>query len=321
MDATASAPRPPAVRALSRRTILAALAGAVLLLGAAPPAGMAIVHRIDDDLAFDAGATDLPPGSSRAVAAIAALVHRETDVNRWVANDPWFMPGHWLDNMPNFQQGMFAALARATAELRDRLGRTRGTSQEDPDLREAAGLLQFPGDKWIVDLATSPWPQATSEAQYRRARKALLAYNARLAAGGAAFERRADNLLETLDRIALDLGASAAGLDRRIAEHGGRPFDPGADDIFYTIKGQAYGYAMVLRGLGRDFETLLRDRGVAPLWNQMLESLGHAARMDPLVVMNAAPDGVLFPSHLAGQGFYVLRARAQLREITNVLAK
>jgi hypothetical protein len=66
---------------------------------------------------------------------------------------------------------------------------------------------------------------------------------------------------------------------------------------------------------------LLRDRGVAPLWNQMLESLGHAARMDPLVVMNAAPDGVLFPSHLAAQGFYVLRARAQLREITNVLAK
>jgi hypothetical protein len=216
---------------------------------------------------------------------------------------------------------MFAALARTTAELRDRLGRTRGTSQEDADLREAAGLLQFPGDKWIVDLATSPWPQATSEAQYRRARKALLAYNARLASGSAAFERRADNLLETLDRIALDLGASAAGLDRRIAEHGGWLLDRGADDLFYTVKGQAYGYALALRALAEDFGPVLRDRGVGPLWAQMLESLGHAARMDPLVVMNAAPDGVFFPSHLAAQGFYVLRARAQMREITNVLAK
>ena len=43
--------------------------------------------------------------------------------------------------------------------------------------------------------------------------------------------------------------------------------------------------------------------------------------MTGTIVMNGAPDGLLFPSHLAAQGFYVLRARAQLREITNVLLK
>jgi hypothetical protein len=303
------------------RLAIPGLAAVALLLVLGLPVGMAVTHRIDDDLGFQAPVADLPPGGSRTVGMIAALVHRETDVNRWVANDPWFMPGHWLDNMPNFQQGMFAALARTTAELRDRLGRTRGTSQEDPDLREAAGLLQFPGDKWVIDLATSPWPQTTSEAQYRRARKALLAYNDRLSGGRAVLERRADNLLETLDRIALDLGASAAALDQRIAEHGGRIFDPRADDVFYSIKGQSYGYALVLRALAEDFDALLRERGIATLWAQMLASLDHAARMDPLVVINAAPDGILLPSHLAAQGFYVLRARAQMREITNVLLK
>ena len=303
------------------RLAIPGLAAVALLLVLGLPVGMAVTHRIDDDLGFQAPVADLPPGGSRTVGMIAALVHRETDVNRWVANDPWFMPWHWLDNMPNFQQGMFAALARTTAELRDRLGRTRGTSQEDPDLREAAGLLQFPGDKWVIDLATSPWPQTTSEAQYRRARKALLAYNDRLSGGRAVLERRADNLLETLDRIALDLGASAAALDQRIAEHGGRVFDPRADDVFYSIKGQSYGYALVLRALAEDFDALLRERGIATLWAQMLASLDHAARMDPLVVINAAPDGILLPSHLAAQGFYVLRARAQMREITNVLLK
>jgi hypothetical protein len=303
------------------RLAIPGLAAVALLLALGLPVGMAVTHRIDDDLGFQAPVADLPPGGSRTVGMIAALVHRETDVNRWVANDPWFMPGHWLDNMPNFQQGMFAALARTTAELRDRLGRTRGTSQEDPDLREAAGLLQFPGDKWVIDLATSPWPQTTSEAQYRRARKALLAYNDRLSGGRAVLERRADNLLETLDRIALDLGASAAALDQRIAEHGGRVFDPRADDVFYSIKGQSYGYAIVLRALAEDFDALMRERGIATLWAQMLASLDHAARMDPLVVINAAPDGILLPSHLAAQGFYVLRARAQMREITNVLLK
>jgi hypothetical protein len=313
-------PEPVAAKRRLRGGAALALALAVAL-AATLPIGMWVVHRVDDDLAFAPPASDLPRGGSRAVAMIAALVARETDVNRWVANDPWFLPGHWLDNMPNFQQGLFAALARATAELRDRLGRARGTSQDDPDLREAAGLLQFPGDKWVIDLATSPWPQAPSEAQYRRARKALLAYNARLGAGQALFERRADNLLETLDRIALDLGSSAAALDQRIAAHAGNPFDRRADDVFYSIKGQSYAYALVLRALAVDFADVLRDRNVATLWDNMLASLDRAATMAPLVILNGAPDGMLFASHLSAQGFYVLRARAQLREIRDVLLK
>lgn len=318
----ASAQANPRPRFLARlpRFGLAALAIGVLLL-AAMPVAMLAVHRIDDDLRFAPAAADTPPGGSRAVATIAALVERETDIHRWVANDPWFMPGHWLDNMPHFQQGMLGALARTTAELRDRIARARGTSQDDPDLREAAGLLQFPGDKWVVDFATSPWPQATSEAQYRRARKALLAYNARLASGRALFERRADNLIETLDRIALDLGASAAALEQRIAEHGGTLFDRRADDVFYSIKGQSYAYALVLRGFADDFDALLRERGVGTLWANMLAALEQTARIEPLVVLNAAPDGMLFANHLAAQGFYLMRARTQMRDIANVLQK
>lgn len=285
------------------------------------PTGMLVVHKVDDDPKFALAEGEMPANGSRTIAMIAALVHRETDVNRWVANDPWFLPGAWLDNMPNFQQGLMAALARSTVEMRDQVGRARGTSQDDGDLREAAGLLQFPGNKWIIDLATSPWPQTTSEAQYRRARQALLNYNKRLASGQAVFERRADNLLATLDRIALDLGSSSAVLDQRITEAGGNPFDRRADDIFYSIKGQSYGYSLVLRELAQDFAAIVRERDVGTLWTNMLASLGHAAAMEPWIVMNGAPDGLLFPSHLAAQGFYVLRARAQLREITNVLLK
>jgi hypothetical protein len=53
----------------------------------------------------------------------------------------------------------------------------------------------------------------------------------------------------------------------------------------------------------------------------MLESLRVAAGMDPLIVSNGAPDGLLFPNHLAAQGFYLLRARTQMRELSNVLTK
>jgi len=308
----------PARRRLPWRWIAVAL---ILLLVLGMPIGMLMKHKVDDDPTFQLGEGEVPAGGSRAVAMAAALIHREVDVNGWVANDPWFMPGHWIDNMPNFQQGMMAAIARFSIELADQVGRARGTSQTDTDLREAAGRLQFPGDKWIIDLATSPWPQSSSEEQYRTGRRALLNYNKRLGDGQAVYERRGDNLMATIDRLALDLGSSSAVLEQRIAEFGGSVFDTRADDIFYSVKGQSYAYAMVLRELGRDFQALLRERGIESLWANMISSLDQAAAMNPFVVLNGLPDGVFFPNHLAAQGFYVLRARAQMREVTNVLLK
>ena len=41
----------------------------------------------------------------------------------------------------------------------------------------------------------------------------------------------------------------------------------------------------------------------------------------PTVIVNGDPEGQLLPSHLAAQGFYLLRARTQLKEIANILLK
>jgi hypothetical protein len=43
--------------------------------------------------------------------------------------------------------------------------------------------------------------------------------------------------------------------------------------------------------------------------------------MYPLIVANGAQDGLVVPSHLSAQGFYLLRARTQLREVGDALAK
>ena len=66
---------------------------------------------------------------------------------------------------------------------------------------------------------------------------------------------------------------------------------------------------------------MVRERQLQGVWAQMLESFRGAAVLQPLVVINGAPDSQLTPSHLASQGFYLLRARTQLREITNILLK
>ena len=65
-------------------------------------------------------------------------------------------------------------------------------------------------------------------------------------------------------------------------------------------------------------------RGVGELgnaWAKMLESLRLTAELSPMVVVNGSPDAQAMPSHLAAQGFYLLRARTKLREITNILLK
>jgi hypothetical protein len=284
------------------------------------PVGMVLTNDIRDDLNF--GTTDLvvPPNASRAVAVSAALIAREVEDGPWVANDPFFMPGALLDNMPAFQQGIVQALARFTFELTDQIGRVRGSSRTDADLQEAAGLLQYSGTKWIFDLSTSLAPTATSEAQYARARRALVDYNQRLSVGQAVFERRSDNLMATLDRIALDIGSSSATLDQAIARTTGW-FDTRSDDIFYGVKGQMYAYYLILRELQKDFGNVIVEREIQGAYAQLLESMGHAASLSPLVVINGRPDGQFEPSHLAAEGFFVLRARTQLREITNILQK
>ena len=76
-----------------------------------------------------------------------------------------------------------------------------------------------------------------------------------------------------------------------------------------------------MRELGRDFENVIAERELAKAWDQTLESLKAAARLQPWVVLSNPPDGQIGPSHLAGQGFYLLRARTQLREITDILRK
>jgi hypothetical protein len=161
--------------------------------------GILWLHEIDDDPEF-ALESPVPEGGSRAVAVAADLIDREINTHRWVANDPFFMPGSLLDNMPEYQQGIVTAISRFSLELADQIARTRGSSQVDPDLDRAAGLLRYPGTIWIFDFRTSWAPTASSEQQYRQALAALRSYNERLGQGQAVFETRADNLLGTLDR-------------------------------------------------------------------------------------------------------------------------
>lgn len=309
---------PPAGGRRWSRAVGWGIGGLVLLFVLYMAVGAFIVHAVDDDPDF-APAAPVANGS-QAVEIAAALIERETGgTHRWTANDPFFLPGWLLDNMPNYQQGIVYALSRFTAEMGDQIGRSRGSSQVDPELDRATGLLRYPGTIWLFDLSTSWAPTASSESQYRAAARALRSYNDRVAAGTAPFERRADNLLQTIDRFAADLGSQSSVIADHIEASRGWLIDTQADDIFYSTKGRLYAYFLVLRALGRDFEGVIAQSGATKIWDEMVDNLREAAELRPLVVMNGRADAMFQPNHLAVQGFFLLRARTQMRELSNVL--
>jgi hypothetical protein len=275
-----------------------------------------LMHRIDTDLTF------VPPnaieGGSHAVNMAAGLIERETVTHRWTANDPVFYPTAFLDNMPNFQRGLMRAVSRFTIELEDQIGRLRGSSAIDADLERAAGLLQFPPNVWFFNFEESWLPVQPADSQFRAAMRALNAYNMRVASGAAVFETRADALAMTVQRITSELGARAAVTDAHLRRDTFL-IDFMADDIFYFNKGVAFGYYLLLRELGRDFEGLIQAQGLTAVWAQAMDSLRAASQLRPLVVLNGGGDSSFFANHLHMQGFYLKRAILQLDEVAGVL--
>lgn len=284
--------------------------------------GMVVVENIDSDKDFGTAVISETTGDSKAVAMSIAMIDREVNRYAWISNDPWFKPGALLDNMAHYQKGMISANAIFAIELKDQLSRTRGSSQVNVDLQEVASGMNYAPDKWYWDPTVSIFLfVAPAEKQYNSALRRLQVYNKALAAGEATFERRADNLLSTLDKISLDLGSASDSISRKIDNGIGCVLDTKADDLFYDVKGRSYAYWLLLKGLRIDFEKVIADKDVASSWDQLENSIAALVDLDPMIVSNCAADGFLFQNHLAAQGFYLLRARTQLKEITNILLK
>lgn len=282
------------------------------------PVGMIYVNHIDDNLDFGKKSVD-KNAASKSVAVAINLIDREINQHEWTANDPFFRPGAWLDRMPAYQKGIISAISRFAIEMGDQIGRTRGSSQIDPDLDKAAGLLKYPPDVWFWNFSVSFIPTASSEKQYLGAMKALHRYNNRLSDGKAVFEHRADNLQATMERIELDLGSASAALANRIQNPG--MFDTSADVVFYDVKGRMYAYTLLLEGLRQDFAQVIAEKQLGQSWDQMHESMADGANLNDFFVFNNAPDSQFLPNHLTAMGFYLLRARTQMKEITNILLK
>ena len=267
--------------------------------------------------------------SSAIVDVTTDLIDFTVNQNAWISSMLLYKLGFfgmdwdhtpWLDNKASFQRGINQAVRRTTVELVDSLGRVRGTSGINSNLQAARGNMQFDEETWYFGI--NPFgPKTPTPSFYRSAIGDLKAFNQSLSNCAAVFDARSDNFIEFLDRIASDIGNTSAIIRERSEFHDGGWFDTRADHRFWFAYGQLYGYYGVLSAAGADFDSVIAQRGITPLWTETMKQLRAALRIQPLLISNGREDGWIMPTHLATMGFYILRVRSNLVEMRDVLAR
>ncbi|MCV9961351.1 DUF2333 family protein [Pararhizobium sp. BT-229] len=290
-------------------------------------------RKNDAGLPVKASAGQTAPANTCERSAIvnvtADLVDFNVNQNAWISSMLLYKVGFfgmdwdntpWLDNKASFQRGVNQAIRRTTVELVDSLGRVRGTSGINNNLQRARSNLQFDETAWYFGL--DPFgPKTPTPSFYRSAMRDLQAFNDSLAKCESIFDARSDNLIEFLDRITNDIGSTSAMIRERSENHNGGWFDTRADDRFWFAYGQLYGYYGVMAAAGADFDGVITQRGLAPIWQESIKQLRAALRIQPLIISNGREDGWIMPTHLATLGFYVLRVRSNLVEMRDILAR
>ena len=282
-----------------------------------------------EQVAAGGGADTTRTCGRSAIADVAAdLTNYNVNQNPWISSMILYKLGFFgidwdhtpfLDNKASFQRGINQAVRRTTTELADNLGRVRTTSQIDGDLQDARGNMQFDEETWYFGL--NPFgPKTPTPSYYRDAIAKLRSFNTRLENCQAVFDARADNLKIYLDRIASDIGSTSALLKDRAENYNAGFFDLRADDRFWFAYGQLYAYFGFMKAAEADFEDVLKQRNLLSLWQTMDAQFVAALKVQPAIIANSREDG-LFASHLTTMGFYILRVRSNMVEISNVLAQ
>ncbi len=310
------------------------------LITATPVAGLSSETGTDSAAA---GQTCQP---SQIVEIQVGLLDLLVNQNDWAPATPQYKAGlffitDWastpfFDNKASFQIGALGAVRRMSIELTDTLGRVRGTSEADPDLVAARGRLQIDETTWILNPFNDRLPLwgTSAASNYGDAIDLFERFNTRLTTCDALFDARADNLFQLLDRVSKDLGSLVDQIGKRsqgriydVATHsfvdgeGNNAgwFDLRADNLFHEARGRMYAYHGLMQGARIDFADVLEKRDLTDVWDRMEARIAETANLSPLIVSNGREDGFMMPDHLSAMAENVLRARANIVELRDIL--
>ena len=275
------------------------------------PIGGWLINSIDTSSRYKPESNN---GNLATIDIISHLVNREVHDKIWTPNLPFIFPSYFLDNMPNFQLGLMTAVGNTAAGL-EKLKLQTVSDTAKHEMKEAAELLQYPGDVWLFSKQNKLLPAPSSGTQYKKGRKKLNNFNNEMALGKAVIARDAGNLVRVLLGIRKDMARQVVKTEGHIRENQKNWIDFEADDVFYFSQGKFYAYAQILKALGIDFKEVLVKYDIYQQWTTMIKSLDEASDLNPSVVRNAKINSSWAPNHLLAINYFAARAINRLDNI------
>lgn len=280
------------------------------------PFGGLMVENIDKNTNIEINQTN--PDQSATIEMMSFLINREINEKMWTPNLPFFFPSYFLDNMPSFQLGIISSVSQLSKAMAAKVER-RIDDQKDMHLKEAAKLLQYPGNIWMFSPDNHLMPVPSSHSQYRKARKQLIKFNYNLNDGTEVFYKNPADLAFFLQRLSRSLNTSIGNLENQIREYSTSYIDNQADNIFYYTQGQIYGDYLLLKALAVDYKDIIIHSDIYLEWTQMLNALEQGTQISPLIVRNGEISSSIAPNHLNSLAFYTLKAQFLMNKIATSL--
>ena len=241
----------------------------------------------------------------RGVAFVDACIHPlDYELNHrfsgWRPNDII----KFTDNINNLQLGILEVTRRTAVALAENLSRTGSTDAYIPGLEYAMNSFMIKPTEYMFPSAEAKYQEGLD--QWRNYQKMLERREAR-------FYRRVDNLVPLLEAFESILGSC----DENLVKGLGKISTFKADDVFYYTKGVATAMGTILEAVVVDFDDTISDQGTDVL-HHAVEALHHASHLDPWIVLEGSPDGVL-ANHRANIAAPISHARFYLEVLSRSL--
>ncbi len=202
------------------------------------------------------------------------------------------------DNVNNFQLGVLEVTRRTSVALAENLSRTGSTDAYVPSLESAMNCFMInPRQYWFP----------TAESKYQEGLDEMRTYIKLLKTGEARFYKRVDNLVPLFRAFESMLGSC----DENLVKDQGDLSTFKADNYFYYSKGVASAMGTILEAASVEFSDLIASIQGTDVLHHAITALDHTAHMEPWIVFEGAPDGIL-ANHRANMAAHISHARFYL---------
>jgi hypothetical protein len=272
------------------------------------------------------GPDKLVPGAVCAATLITVTSTLLDKRGGYLSNDI-LPPGIFMDNIPNWENGVMVQARDFVRALRNDFARSQSQSKEDPDIAAADPRLNFDRASWLF-----------TESEYSAGIDSLKSYLSRLQSNkDAHFFGRADNLRPWLGLASQRLGDLAQQLSASIGNLviANAPVQSTSgvssleqrtpwmklDDVFYNTRGATWAFLHFFRAVEVDFRPILENKNALISLRQVIRALEYTqAPFTSPVVLSGSEFGLL-PNHSLIMASYISRANAAIMDLLNLLAQ